>query len=242
MPAVSPGTDNLVAWWSLDETSGTRADSHDSNDLTDNNTVGYAAGKVGNAADFVEVNSEYLSVSLTMPSPVTAMSYVGWWNTDSLSGQVSVFNYIGTAGMLVNRNASSIRVWIGGGGNYTLNPSPSPNFSTGTWYHVAVVYDGSGATNDDRGKIYIDGAVLTSPNWLGTIPASISGGSQSVVVGKGSGYFDGLLDETCVFNDALTADEVAWLYNSGTGRAYSELGGAASYEMMQAHHRLLIGA
>lgn len=36
----------LVSWWSLTENSGTRADSHGSNTLTDNNTVTSADGKV----------------------------------------------------------------------------------------------------------------------------------------------------------------------------------------------------
>lgn len=43
---------SMVSWWSLDEASGSRADSHGSNTLTDNNTVTQAAGKVysGSAA------------------------------------------------------------------------------------------------------------------------------------------------------------------------------------------------
>ncbi|MBU0513002.1 MAG: hypothetical protein KJ638_15045, partial [Chloroflexi bacterium] len=44
--------DGLVAWWSLDETSGTRYDSHGGNHLSDNNTVGYSTGKQGNSANF----------------------------------------------------------------------------------------------------------------------------------------------------------------------------------------------
>lgn len=37
-------TDNLISWWSLDEASGTRYDSHGTNHLTDNNTVSSEAG------------------------------------------------------------------------------------------------------------------------------------------------------------------------------------------------------
>ena len=56
-------TDNLVAWWTLGETSGTRFDCIGSNDLTDNNTVGSAAGIQGNAADFEETAQEYLKTN-----------------------------------------------------------------------------------------------------------------------------------------------------------------------------------
>ena len=44
-------TTNLISYWKLDETSGTRVDSVGNNDLTDNNTVLYGAGKQGNGAD-----------------------------------------------------------------------------------------------------------------------------------------------------------------------------------------------
>ncbi len=43
-------TDNLSAYWKLDEASGTRVDSAGSNDLTSNNSVGQAVGKLGNAS------------------------------------------------------------------------------------------------------------------------------------------------------------------------------------------------
>ena len=53
----------LKAVWAMEETSGTRADSVNSHDLTDNNTVLYGTGKYGNAADFDLANVEYLSVA-----------------------------------------------------------------------------------------------------------------------------------------------------------------------------------
>ena len=77
----------LVSWWNLDETSGTRADSVGSNHLTDVNTVGYAAGKIGNAASFVAANNETLStetalfeddftLSMWVKTPLTGTIYI----------------------------------------------------------------------------------------------------------------------------------------------------------------------
>ncbi len=60
---VNPGTGNLAAWWSFDEASGARNDSHGSSHLTDNNTVTSAAGKKSNAASFASANAEYLNRS-----------------------------------------------------------------------------------------------------------------------------------------------------------------------------------
>ena len=78
--------DNLVSWWSLDETSGDRVDSHGSNDLTDTNTVLYAAGKQSNAADFETSNSESLLKSDTADLSFTSdFSWAGWINLESLT-------------------------------------------------------------------------------------------------------------------------------------------------------------
>lgn len=52
----------IFAHWPLDEESGTRYDTVDSNHLTDNNTVGFASGKIGNAASFVASNGESLTL------------------------------------------------------------------------------------------------------------------------------------------------------------------------------------
>src|SRR5688572_28354046 len=60
---VNPGTSGLVSWWSLNEASGTRNDSHSTNHLTDNNAVPSAAGLKGNSAAFVTAGLESLSIA-----------------------------------------------------------------------------------------------------------------------------------------------------------------------------------
>ena len=44
-------TDDMISFWELEESSGTRADAHGAHTLTDNNTVGQGTGVVGNCAD-----------------------------------------------------------------------------------------------------------------------------------------------------------------------------------------------
>src|SRR5262245_39117478 len=53
-------TDGLISYWRLDEASGSRADSHGGNALTENGGVGSAAGKISGAADF-DGSNDYLS-------------------------------------------------------------------------------------------------------------------------------------------------------------------------------------
>jgi hypothetical protein len=56
---------NLVSWWTMDEASGTRNDSHGTNHLTDNNTVESAAGAVSAAAEAGGILSTYGAASFS---------------------------------------------------------------------------------------------------------------------------------------------------------------------------------
>jgi len=53
-------TTSLIAFWPLNESAGTREDIFAGHDLSDNNTVGNAAGILGQAALFVSTDSEHL--------------------------------------------------------------------------------------------------------------------------------------------------------------------------------------
>lgn len=61
--------------------------------------------------------------------------------------------------------------------------SPSNTLVANTWTHTAAVYDGSGAENADRVKIYKDG-VLQTLSFTGTMPATLGNTSEIVQCGK----------------------------------------------------------
>ena len=91
--ATSTLTDGLVAYWPLDEASGTRADSHSNSlDLTDNNTVSQGTGHVyANAADFEEATREYLSRASTDLLQPLSFSISLWIKPEDLAGPVTPF-------------------------------------------------------------------------------------------------------------------------------------------------------
>jgi hypothetical protein len=78
--------DNIVAFWELEEASGTRNDSASTNHLTDNNTVTQNTGKVGNCAEFNGAN-EYLSIAdnAALSAGDTDFSFNVWVNPDVLA-------------------------------------------------------------------------------------------------------------------------------------------------------------
>jgi len=76
------------------------------------------------------------------------------------------------------------------------------------WHHVAGTFDGSVI------KIYVDGSEVGSTDYKGAIK------NTDYKVGIGSFYgdawrygFDGAINEVRIYNRALTANEIEWLYN-----------------------------
>jgi len=87
-------------------------------------------------------------------------------------------------------------------------------FSASSWHHIACVFDGSGTAKADRLKIYVDGIAQTLTFNAPAIPAitaDLSG--VDATIGHTSEAFDGKLDEFMIFSSALTAIQVADLYN-----------------------------
>jgi len=84
-----------------------------------------------------------------------------------------------------------------------------PALSTGQWYYVVGVSDGTNLS------IYINGSLAS----VGTEGVSYGLGSlNNLSIGwrsDGSGYYNGLIDEVRIYNRALTADEIKRLYNMG---------------------------
>lgn len=109
-PPVNTLLTGLVAFWNLDEESGTRDDAISTNDLTDYNTTGYATGKISNAALFVNANDEALyhadNAELSLGADVT-FTVAFWFNptavniTQTLIGKENGFKIFASQWKLV---------------------------------------------------------------------------------------------------------------------------------------------
>jgi trimeric autotransporter adhesin len=222
-------TDNAVAYWKLEESSGTRADEIGGHTLTDNNTVTGATGKLGNAAQFTAANSEWLSVADHADFAfTTAFSGQAWIYPDSVTGNHEIagqWNWGSDPGWSIRLAGAELLCLIAAssgdlGSNYGQTTDAS--LSTATWYHVVWVYDGSGANNAAKLKIYLDGTQKTL-SFTGTIPTSLQGPTTDVVLGRFTGignYWSGRQDAVGLWSRALTSTEDTTLYNSGAGLEY----------------------
>ena len=232
--------DDLVSYWKMDETSDgseaiTRVDSHGSNDLTDNNTTKSGTGKINNCADMTLANDEYLSVADNSTLDFTTeMSISCWFNMDNApSGEAicisAKWTYDSTAtfGIQVHQdNSDDIEIYIADRqddpGDNKLSTT-NASLSADTWYHLVVVYNGAGADNDAKLKVYING-VEKSTSFIGSIPASLINSTAPLNIGDWGGSldrkWDGLIDEFGIWGRVLTQAEITQLYNNGDGLSY----------------------
>lgn len=143
----------LVAAWKLDEASGARLDAYGSHDLTDNNTVGQAAGKVGNAAQFVAANNESLSIADNTSLSAGNLDFwaAGWAYLDNKSAERGLIGKYHTVGdqrewLLEWSSASDrFRFIVSSAGTdataASINADALGAPSAGAWYFTLVWHD-----------------------------------------------------------------------------------------------------
>lgn len=223
-------TDDLVAYWTLDEASGTRADSHGSLDLAEVGSVGSTAGVLSSAATGF-TGSDYLSRSRAgFEVPAGGVLTVSVWVRQAMGvGGASqpiaslYHSYPGEIQWLLRGGLNfnqAVQLFVrAGGSDFTV----SEDVPDGVLCHVVAEVDDDGKTI----TLWVnDGAAVTT-SYSGT-PEGLSTAEFRVGQdGPGESY-SGDIDELGVWTRALTSQERADLYNGGSGLAYPFGGGGGS--------------
>ena len=223
---------SLISFWELEESSGTRVDAHGSNDLTDNNTVTSNTGKVGTCAQFTEANDEFLSHADTasLQTGDINFTYCAWIYIDSIANTfprvIDKASVTGGALLYVRQENSRVTfAALDSGGGVAVEVLSTDALSTATWYFLCAWFqaDGAGPWTEDNCYVSINDG--TPDNAAQT--AAPAAGNQTFRIGGNdvaNRNWDGRMDQFGFWKRVLTQDEITWLYNSGNGRAYAELG------------------
>lgn len=194
---------------------------------------------INGAAYFYGPNSQYLSRTSFVTSPVTKFTACGW-TTDLLQdgSYPGIFGIVGSGGdvFVIQQQASTNKVFctIGGGSNFILTDADAG--LTSGLHHLAVVYDGS-LSAGNRAKIYIDGSLVAS-SINGTIPASVTSTTPDLKIGTtGTFYLTGFLEKWEYFTEPLDATAIASLYNAGVPIPYASMS-AGQKTSMRSHYEL----
>lgn len=144
------------------------------------------------------------------------MSICLWFKPESLPGAV---NYVLISKwdtnlisfMLQEYNSRLYFNWGTGTSYQTLTQLINVNLTAGRWYFIAIVLDGANKTfysylrDDTTGTEY---TTTQTPNSVMSATTATLGIGCSHSSGSPGSYFDGLIDEVCVFNRLLNSQEI----------------------------------
>ena len=209
---------NLVGWWPGD---GNTIDIQGNNNGTLRNGAGFGVGEVGQAFSF---NGSSQDVSIGDPASLkltTGMTIDAWvYPTSTPGGLVGVLtkwhqdfsldSMADSYALFLNGSQVSAYIHLSDGNEANVAGGSVP---VNTWTHVAATYDAAtGVFTAYVNGVSVSSATISALNIFAT-DAPVDLGSEA---DDGSGrYFPGLIDEVEVFNRALTAGEVAAIYNAG---------------------------
>lgn len=248
---ISSLANNIIGYYKFDENSGTTTADATSNRAagTWNGTLGseWATGKINSGGNFNGTDNYVVVQSGYLLGTKTNATWAGWIKTNQTPGG-------GGGAIYSERAASGNDIWkieIAGSSNpnsqgalqfthrddaNTLNQPGTGTFlvNDNNWHHVALVKSGTSIT------IYIDGisrgtGTLTGTDTLTDASPSCRFGTD---IQDGTAWYKGLIDEVGMWLRALSAAEVALLYNNGVGIQYS-FANASNFNLFEAQYLML---
>jgi len=229
-PPPSPGTDGgLLAYWPLDEGSGTTAA-----DVTGHGHAGamangpqWTTGRFGPAVLFDGVDDELGMASSAALTSTTAFTISVWIRNDAAVRAGEATHYIiASKGWAPSAGGGWTLDWISRSAGLFFYARDAKNASynyaiakyddtkRGQWHHVAAVFN-SGALS-----LHVDGALASQPTNLGTSTTFIN--AAQIRLGGVEYYtrshlpsWKGALDDFRIYSTALSATDIQALYQAG---------------------------
>ena len=171
---------------------------------------------------FDPLSSQYIDCGqITTLASASSFTISGWFNQTTLDQERFMF---GTRISSVTDNMISCYTWSDGnmyidlrnGANSYGYFDYSNVITAGQWFHLVMVFNGSGSANAERLKSYINGSLQTlSFNF--DIPTITNATQGNFRIGGLEGFTQewlGNIDEVAVFDTALSELEVKQIYNA----------------------------
>ena len=223
---------DCVAYFKLDETSGTTViDSVSGNNGTNNGATVNVAGKINRAYSFTVNDYVNIDAVLTPLSSATQGTWTAWVKpvdaTPSSGKQLITFGNAATNTYLtlfIRGTTGTLRALAvdGSAPKYDVATDDSL-FSDNTWAHIALVQNGVSPV------LYVNGVAvsqtvsgLDQAYWINSFSVLDTARLACLDYNGGGNQFfhDGEIDEVGFWIRALSATEIAYIYNSGNGKTY----------------------
>ncbi len=256
-PAPGSPVGSSVAYWKFDEGAANTC-SGGANDACNSGTAGSTldgafngnaaftnSGKFGKAltldgtGDYVTAATTPMSGNMSISTWVKASSWSYPSNEFTVTGIVGKAQWGGDANgdfritILDTDLAAEVQT---SSTNYRAQYATS-NLTTGTWYYLTAVYNEDNKTI----KLYVNGNEVNSSTTVGTV----SSNSHTITIGafpnnEANTEFSGVIDETKIFNAALTTDQIKEDMNRGSSQVLGALGDNSTYDKNAANQEYCV--
>ena len=206
---------NMAAWWPGD---GQAYDVINIRSAALQNGADYAVGKVGQAFSFDGATEK---VRIT-ESTKTDLSRADIWTIEAWVKPANFTNSLyptiyseGNKIAWLGLNSSNLESWINNDSATRL--TGAKGLALNEWSHVALVNDG------DHRTLYVNGLLAGATNGTpATNPDSSGASIGHVAINDPTGAFKGEIDEVSLYLRALSAGEIAAIYDAGAaGKCYT---------------------
>ena len=206
----------LVSYYKLDETSGVVIDSLGLRNGTNGGAIANSTGKINTAYKFDGINDNVTMTGNLGISGAGARTLNAWINVTDATGDARGFLGWGGTGantffVVTNSvgGSGNWSVWTGSGTTeITSNASCSADLNT--YVMITSVYNGTATI------LYRNGVIR------GIKAGTIATTDNVLLLGRATQdtWGAGIIDEVSIWNRTLSADEIIYLYNNGTGMSY----------------------
>jgi len=187
------------------------------------------------------------------------LTYNCWIKFDAISGSEPLFcvgrnhnQYYGYGFQIGNNLKAQIHKYglngttSGGGSNNRLTRQTTTTLTTGVWYMLTFVMADSSRTD---WRMYFNGVQQGASNSGNTAVNLTYNNTTNVLIGRSGRtgserYHSGNISSFCVWEEALTTNQISSLYNSGDGlnylydSSYTQNGGLSAVNSIKTCHLL----
>jgi len=207
----------IVGQWLLDETSGTVAKDTSGNG-NDGEIIGKANWVNGKFGKALELDGTSTGLKVAPGLALKNFTAVLWVNSGKDWGKTRTELWCGSKtygdAVLIRgddradwKKGEAMLHWTDGAAWHAIG---SGKLKSKTWYHLAGTFNGSTL------KFYVDGKLV------GQKDSKIGAGEKDTFIGchpNPTNYFQGMIDEVAIFDDALGGVEISKIATDGFGGA-----------------------
>ena len=221
---VSSILNGVIAYYKLDETTGTVLDATGTYDAFNSGATPNVTGKINTGYQFTVAEDDYIQTTSAVSGLTGDFTVSAWVNLTGLSYVDGIVSSVIPSRGSANANFSLCVGSLGAGdeltayaqGSSPIFESTGAGLTTGVWYHIAYVHDDAA----DSISFYVNGVA----KGVGT-PFTPNTFIYPITIGN---YFSsnagntpqGTLDEIGIWGRKLTDNEIIQLYDSGSGNQY----------------------